>query len=49
MCVCVYVCVYCQHFFINTNFVEHNRHFLLRIFLLILSYCHIDFIIFGGN
>ena len=41
-----------QHFVINTYFVEHNRQidiFCLHIFLLILSYCRIDVIIFGGN
>ena len=37
MCVCVCVCacgcVFWQHFFINTNFVEHNGHFLSIYFL----------------
>ena len=31
-----------QHFFVNTNFVEHNRHFLSAYFLLdpfLLPYC----------
>ena len=50
MCVCVCVCVcmcvcvdiFWQHFFVNTNFVEHNRHFLSTYFFLdpfVLSYC----------
>ena len=29
----IYICIYWQHFFINTNFVEHNRHFLSIYFL----------------
>ena len=33
MCVCVCVCKFWQHFFINTNFVEYNRHFLSTYFL----------------
>ena len=41
--------IYWQHFFMNTYFVEHNRHFLSTYFLLILSNCRIDFITFGGN
>ena len=38
----IYIYIYRQHFFINTNFVEHNRHFLSTYFLLdpfILPYC----------
>ena len=34
--------IYWQHFFINTNFVEYNRHFLSTYFLVdpfILPYC----------
>ena len=34
--------MYWQHIFINTNFVEHNRHFLSTYFLIdpfILPYC----------
>ena len=45
MCVCVCVCV---HFFINTNFVDIIDISCLHIFLLILLYCRIDFIVFGG-
>ena len=45
----IYIYIHWQHFFVNTYFVEHNRHFLSIYFLLILSYCCIDFIIFGGN
>ena len=26
MCVCV--CILRQHFFVNANFIEHNRHFM---------------------
>ena len=36
------MCVFWLHFFINTNFVEHNRHFLSTYFLLdpfVLPYC----------
>ena len=29
----IYIYIYWQHFFINTNFVEHNRHFLSTYFL----------------
>ena len=36
----VYICIY---------FIEHYRHFCLHIFLLILSNCSIDLMIFGGN
>ena len=51
VCVCVwyvhvyiyiYIYIYRQHFFINTNFIKHNRHFLSTYFLLdpfILPYC----------
>ena len=38
----IYICIFWQHFFINTNFIEHNRHFLSTFFLLgpfILPYC----------
>ena len=40
MCVCIYI--YWQHFFVNTNFVEHNRYFLSTYFLLdpfVMPYC----------
>ena len=29
----IYIYIYWQHFFININFVEHNRHFLSTYFL----------------
>ena len=32
MCVCV--CVFRQHFFVNANFIKHNRHFMPTYFLL---------------
>ena len=32
MCVCV--CVFRQHFFVNANFIKHNRHFMSAYFLL---------------
>ena len=36
--------------FFNTFLIEHNRYFFcLHIFLLILSNCRIDLMIFGGN
>ena len=34
MCVCVCVCVFRQHFFVNANFIKHNRHFMSTYFLL---------------
>ena len=34
----IYIYIYWQHFFINTNFVEHNRHFL-STYPLVLPYC----------
>ena len=39
----------CLYIYIYIYFIEHNRHFLSTYFLLILSYCRIDFIIFGRN
>ena len=32
MCVCV--CVFWTHFFVNTNFIKHNRHFMSTYLLL---------------
>ena len=29
----IYIYIYWQHFFINSNFVEHNKHFLSTYFL----------------
>ena len=34
VCVCVCVCVFRQHFFVNANFIKHNRHFMPTYFLL---------------
>ena len=39
----IYIYIYTQ---ISLNIIDI---FCLHIFLLILSYCHIDFIVFGGN
>ena len=42
MSVCLSLYIYMQHFFINTNFIEHNRHFLSTYFLLdpfVFPYC----------
>ena len=44
-----YTYIYWQHFFINTYLIEHNRHFMSTYFLLILSNCCIDLMIFVGN
>ena len=30
----IYIYIYWQHFFINTNFIKHNRHLLSTYFLL---------------
>ena len=30
----IYICILWQHFFDNTNFIKHNRHFLSTCFLL---------------
>ena len=30
----IYVCIFWQHFFVNTNFIKHNRHFMSTYFLL---------------
>ena len=32
--VCVCVCIFRQHFFVNANFIKHNRHFMPTYFLL---------------
>ena len=42
VCVYIYIYIYRQHFFINTNFVKHNRYFLCTYFLLdpfVFPYC----------
>ena len=28
------MCIFWQHFFVNTNFIKHNRHFMSTYFLL---------------
>ena len=35
------ICIFWQHFFVNTNFIEHNRHFLSTYLLnpFVLPYC----------
>ena len=30
----IYVCIFWQHFFVNTYFIKHNRHFMSTYFLL---------------
>ena len=30
----IYICVFRQHFFVNANFIKHNRHFMSTYFLL---------------
>ena len=34
MCVCVGVCIFWQYFFVHTNFIKHNKHFMFTYFLL---------------
>ena len=34
VCACVCVCVFRQHFFVNANFIKHNRYFMSTYFLL---------------
>ena len=45
----IYVCIFWQHFFIDTYLIEHNRHFLSTYLLLIISNCRIDLMIFSRN
>ena len=33
-CVYIYIYIYRQHFFVNANFIKHNRHFMSTYFLL---------------
>ena len=28
------ICIFTQHFFVNANFIKHNRHFMSTYFLL---------------
>ena len=30
----IYICIFMQHFFVNANFIKHNRHFMPTYFLL---------------
>ena len=30
----IYICIFWQHFFVDTNFIKHNRHFMSTYFLL---------------
>ena len=30
----MFVCIFMQHFFVNANFIKHNRHFMSTYFLL---------------
>ena len=30
----IYICIFRQHFFVNANFIKHNRHFMFTYFLL---------------
>ena len=30
----IYICIFRQHFFVNANFIKHNRHFMSTYFLL---------------
>ena len=30
----LYICIFRQHFFVNANFIKHNRHFMSTYFLL---------------
>ena len=30
----IYIYIYWQHFFVNTDFIKHNRHFMSTYFLL---------------
>ena len=30
----IYIYIYRQHFFVNANFIKHNRHFMSTYFLL---------------
>ena len=30
----IYICIFRQHFFVNANFIKHNRHFMPTYFLL---------------
>ena len=42
------ICIFWQHFFVDTNFIKHNRHFMSTYFLLDRSNSCITFIVFGG-
>ena len=34
ICINMCICIFRQHFFINANFIKHNRHFMSTYFLL---------------
>ena len=44
----MYVCIFRQHFFVNANFLKHNRHFMPTYSLLDPFEFRITFIVFGG-
>ena len=47
MCVCV--CVFGQHFFVDTYLIKQYWYFCQHIFVFILSNCRINFMISSGN
>ena len=34
ICIYIYIYIFRQHFFVNANFIKHNRHFMSTYFLL---------------
>ena len=32
-CIYIHICIFRQHFFVNANFIKHNRHFMPTYFL----------------
>ena len=34
ICIYIYIYIFRQHFFVNANFIKHNRHFMPTYFLL---------------
>ena len=42
------ICVFGQHFFINSYFIEQFDMFCLHIFVYVLSSCRIDFMVSAG-
>ena len=45
----IYIFIFWQHFFVDTNFIKHNRHFMSTYFLLDPFEFPITFIVFGGG